>query len=55
VHTGFWWANLRARDHLDGLGIDGSIIIIIIIIIIIKCVAWPGLIWPTIWTSGGLL
>jgi len=19
VHTGFWWGNLKARDHLEGL------------------------------------
>ena len=23
VHTGFWWGNLRERDHLEGLGVDG--------------------------------
>jgi len=27
VHTGIWWGNLRERDHLDDLGIDGSIIL----------------------------
>jgi hypothetical protein len=26
VHTGIWWGNLRERDHLDDLGIDGRII-----------------------------
>jgi len=24
-HTGFWWGNLRERDHLESLGIDGRI------------------------------
>jgi hypothetical protein len=26
VHTGFWWRNLRERDHLENPGVDGSII-----------------------------
>jgi hypothetical protein len=27
VYTGFWWRNLRERDHLDESGIDGRIIL----------------------------
>ena len=27
VHAGFWWGNLRERDHLENLDIDGSIIL----------------------------
>jgi hypothetical protein len=27
VRTGFWWKNLRERDHLEDPGIDGSIIL----------------------------
>ena len=27
VHTGFWWGNLRERDHLEDPGADGSIIL----------------------------
>jgi hypothetical protein len=27
VYTGFWWGDLRERDHLEALGIDGSIIL----------------------------
>ena len=23
VHTGFWWANVRERTHLDDVGVDG--------------------------------
>jgi hypothetical protein len=25
VHTGFWWGNLRERDHLGYPGVDGRI------------------------------
>jgi hypothetical protein len=24
VHTGFWWGNLRVRDHLEDLGVDAG-------------------------------
>jgi hypothetical protein len=27
VHMGFWWGNLREKDHLEGLGVDGRIIL----------------------------
>ena len=27
VHTGFWWVNLRERDHLEDPGVDWSIIL----------------------------
>jgi len=27
VHTGFWWGNLRERDHLENPGVDGRIIL----------------------------
>jgi hypothetical protein len=26
VHTGFWWGNLRERDYLEDLGVDGRVI-----------------------------
>jgi len=26
VHTGFWWDNLRERDHLEDLDVDGRLI-----------------------------
>jgi len=27
VHTGFWWVNLRERDHLEDRSVDGMIIL----------------------------
>jgi hypothetical protein len=27
VHTGFWWGNLRVRDHLEDPGVDQRIIL----------------------------
>ena len=28
MHTGFWWGNLRERDYLEELSVDGWIITI---------------------------
>jgi hypothetical protein len=28
VHTGLWWGDVRERDHLENLGVDGRIILI---------------------------
>jgi hypothetical protein len=27
VYTGFWWGNLRERDHLEEAGVDGRIML----------------------------
>jgi hypothetical protein len=27
VRTGFWWEDLRARDHLEDIGVGGRIIL----------------------------
>ena len=27
VHAGFWWGNLREREHLKDLGVSGSVIL----------------------------
>jgi len=54
AYTGFWWGNLRERDHLGDRGVDGRIIL--------RWIfrkwdlkAWTGLIWLRIGTDGRLL
>ena len=27
MYTGFWWPNLKERDHLEDQGVDGRIIL----------------------------
>ena len=54
VHTGFWWDNLRERDHLEDLDVDGRLIF--------KWMfrkwngeVWTGFLWIRIRTGGGHL
>ena len=27
MHTGFWWGDLKERDHLEDLGVDRRIVL----------------------------
>jgi len=54
VYTGFWWGNLRERDHLEYPGVDGRIIL--------RWIfrkwdvgVWTGSIWLRKGTVGGNL
>jgi len=53
VYIGFWYENVRERDHLENPGVDG---------IELRSIfrkwdvgAWTGSIWLRIGTSGGHL
>jgi hypothetical protein len=44
LHTGYWWGDLRERDHVEDLGVDGRSILRWALK---KCngEAWTRLIW----------
>jgi len=53
AYAGFWWGNLRERDHLGDPGIDGRVILRWICR---KCDGvWTGLIWLRTGTGGAHL
>jgi hypothetical protein len=51
AYTGFWWGNLRERDHMGDPGVDGKIILSRIFWKRDLGV-WTGLIWLRIGTGG---
>ena len=51
AYTGFWWGNLRDRDHLGDPGVDGRKILSWIFRKWDE-EAWTGLIWLRIGTGG---
>jgi len=54
AYTGFWWGNLRERDQLEDLDIDGKIILKWVLRKWIVG-AWTRLIWTMRETGGQLL
>jgi len=54
VYTGFWWGNLRERNHMEDPGVDGRIILRWIFRKL-DVGAWTGSSWLRIETGDGHL
>jgi len=54
VRTGILWVDLRERDHLEGVDLDGKMILIWISRKWNR-EAWTGLLWLITGTGGDLL
>jgi len=54
AYTGFWWGNLREKDHLEDPGVDGRTILRRIFRKWDVGV-WTGSSWLRIGTGGGYL
>jgi hypothetical protein len=54
VYTGFWWGNVRKRNHLEYPGVDGRIILAWIFRKW-DVWGWTGSMWLRIGTGGGHL
>ena len=52
AHTGFWWGNLRERDQLGDLEVDGRTILRLIFRNL-DVWLWTGSSWLMIGTGGG--
>ena len=54
MHTGFWWVNLKERDHLEDIGVRWEDNIKVDLQDV-GWGRWTGSIWPRIGTGGELL
>ena len=55
MFKGFWWGNLRERDHLEDPGIKGRVILRYVYLQEVGCGAWTGSSWFKAGTGGGYL
>ena len=53
MHTAVWWGNMRERDHLKDLGVDGRIILKWTFVKYDEGLGLFDLVYPV--TGGGLL